>query len=596
MHVPKARAVLRFTIHATRKGRREQKGTRAAKATMLSKKQAGSEHAHQPPRGAALLPSPMRIRTACRSHFTWLCELCEESATHVPAVPPQSFDAPLAVFEAHRSQLLQLLLRNLVALACLMAWPELPPDLVQKPIGMLDEVQPTRTNRRGHIETLACRTHGPLRAMRPGEEVPPESGPIQPRSGLVPPRHLNEDVPGNVGAQMLGCEHRGQVVLAEEVVAVAVRGLEDAAQVLVILGVAQIQTRRHKLCPCHVSLTAQVHGVGGLKGHGDRYTQMLQDGSDLGFVQAADACHVERLEGPLRGLGLVRGPGAGDRQGDALVEPGARRDLDEAAEEARGVLGGLGEGGAGGVGLLQEGGLAVALLRLRPRVPVQIEEAAAELDCLAGRGLEQLPGGLRLLAPIVHCWHVLPGALERPREAEHLEEEGAALEDVGLGGDVAVPDLGRQGGADGDGRAVGRHAGAQDLRDAEVDDHRVWGLPDLRQGVLGLAAELPDLAPGPGHEQDVGRAEVEMHDAARVHVGDGAEDLPHDVRHEAAGQGSPRRAALLDHGKQLAARAVVQNQEDALAVLVVLVQLDDVGMVQATEMLQLVVQLVPLLL
>mmetsp|Transcript_22733 Transcript_22733/g.65539 ORF Transcript_22733/g.65539 Transcript_22733/m.65539 type:complete len:332 (-) Transcript_22733:181-1176(-) len=77
-----------------------------------------------------------------------------------------------------------------------------------------------------------------------------------------------------------------------------------------------------------------------------------------------------------------------------------------------------------------------------------------------------------------------------------------------------------------------------------------------------------------------------------MHVGDGHQDLAHDVRHEALGQGSLGLLALPHEGLQIAAGAVVHDEVDAAGVQVVPVQLHNVGVVEAAEALDLICELV----
>mmetsp|Transcript_77042 Transcript_77042/g.249299 ORF Transcript_77042/g.249299 Transcript_77042/m.249299 type:complete len:410 (+) Transcript_77042:1216-2445(+) len=181
-------------------------------------------------------------------------------------------------------------------------------------------------------------------------------------------------------------------------------------------------------------------------------------------------------------------------------------------------------------------------------------------------------------------------AREGQGEAEQLEEHHATAEDVGLGVELAPPDLGGHGRWGADGPVEPEVSRAKDLRHPEVDDHRMGPLSHVCQSAALRGPARGQRAPA-GHQHDVGRLQVEVEDAAGVHVRDGQQDLAHDLRDEELRQGSLRTLSLPDCSLQLTARAVVHDQVDALRVLEMLVELHDVGVVQEAEVLHLGVQL-----
>ena len=317
-------------------------------------------------------------------------------------------------------------------------------------------------------------------------------------------------------------------------------------------------------------------GVGGLA---DLVAVEVFAGRDPGAGAAGDLVEAEaEMLGQAGGedavLGAVADDGRGE-DGDVSAAGGlgeAEKDGDLAGEvkrEGGGEEGGpdregrdsrSGRGPGGGGGAAEMAGAPDAAVRRWPEYPALSRTAARSCGHLdggrvargdvLGQGLFEDGGaaggragreegeGFRLAVDDVVGERVFGRAVERELPGEHLVEDDAERPDVGAGVDVLAAELfGRHVGDGADGAAGAGQAGlAGDLGQAEVGDA---GRP-----VLG--------------DEDVGRLDVAVDDAARVGGGQAVGDLGGDGQGLGRGQG-----AALDLGPQALAAAEGHGDEHA---------------------------------
>mmetsp|Transcript_74866 Transcript_74866/g.202271 ORF Transcript_74866/g.202271 Transcript_74866/m.202271 type:complete len:216 (-) Transcript_74866:140-787(-) len=175
-----------------------------------------SEHTHEPPlRVSPRLSGGTSRRgwhSACSgSRMLFPDKLPQESLAHVAAVLLERLLATAAVLEAHGSQLLQLLLlcrRRARAAAVAVAvvgrsLPQLSSNLTHEAVCLPHQINNALLDCTGDV-TIANLSFGAGRAFC---EVPPKCWPIHSCSCLVPTRHLDEHIPGDVSAQTFGGKH-----------------------------------------------------------------------------------------------------------------------------------------------------------------------------------------------------------------------------------------------------------------------------------------------------------------------------------------------------------------------------------------------------
>mmetsp|Transcript_138953 Transcript_138953/g.432295 ORF Transcript_138953/g.432295 Transcript_138953/m.432295 type:complete len:537 (-) Transcript_138953:277-1887(-) len=314
-----------------------------------------------------------------------------------------------------------------------------------------------------------------------------------------------------------------------------------------------------------------------------------QGALDLGLPQAARPGEVELLEGCADRGHPVRRPLRRHSQRDAPVERGPLDHLGQPFEALQRL-------GTYVVSLIAfpEEVVLEALPGRRPARPLLQEHAVAQAvrlggvevlgDVLAVLGLRR-PEFLGFL-----CGH---GRREKGADVtppgEHEEKNAPEAEDVG-GGRLDQPPHLRSHGAGGAGHRPGEDvAGQEDPREAEVDEHDMEGgaLAGRLRGVVFLSA--------PGrqgvhllHDDGVGWLDVEVEEAAGVHVRHGLEQLAHDPCHVALGQKSS--LPLLNVLVEVPTTAVVHDEEVKLVYHEDIVEPDDVWVVQHAEALNLPVQ------
>ena len=127
-------------------------------------------------------------------------------------------------------------------------------------------------------------------------------------------------------------------------------------------------------------------------------------------------------------------------------------------------------------------------------------------------------------------------AAERPRSREHLVQHGAEREDV-------RPEVRRLAA-----HLLGRHVSGRSEHRAGNRGHRRHGVRQCADGFGQLRqAEVEDLHPPVGGDEDVLGLEIAMHDAALVRGGHAAGRLRGDIERDPVGQRAPqeRRAERL---------------------------------------------------
>mmetsp|Transcript_1206 Transcript_1206/g.2487 ORF Transcript_1206/g.2487 Transcript_1206/m.2487 type:complete len:203 (-) Transcript_1206:530-1138(-) len=178
--------------------------------------------------------------------------------------------------------------------------------------------------------------------------------------------------------------------------------------------------------------------------------------------------------------------------------------------------------------------------------------------------------------------------IERPPAGHHLIQHDAATEEVGLRGDLQRPHLGRHGVRSSSPMRIRVVAGLEDLRNAQVDHDRMRPDEVLGPGLVPCAGDDRDGCPLVRHQHNVRRLQVQMHNAPDVNIRDRGDDLEHDVGAVLLRKGPMVEFGLRDGLLELAAGAIIHHQVGVFGVLAERVQFDDVGVVQAAQIRDLV--------
>mmetsp|Transcript_56562 Transcript_56562/g.171145 ORF Transcript_56562/g.171145 Transcript_56562/m.171145 type:complete len:303 (+) Transcript_56562:56-964(+) len=205
-------------------------------------------------------------------------ELLDDAVAQAVAVALKRLLAALAVREAHLRQLPQALARR-GRLVRLGSGPDGAPGPLDEALGPLQEA--------GHCSGLGAvqllrRCSARARPVSRAEllaagEVPLERGPIDASALLGAAREVGEDVAHRlVLAQVLRHEELGEVLLAQEAVAIAVCIVKHLPQVLLVGAAAKVDAGSDKLRPPDRAVAAQVHGLRGLAGASVRNAKPLE--------------------------------------------------------------------------------------------------------------------------------------------------------------------------------------------------------------------------------------------------------------------------------------------------------------------------------
>mmetsp|Transcript_119068 Transcript_119068/g.384463 ORF Transcript_119068/g.384463 Transcript_119068/m.384463 type:complete len:368 (-) Transcript_119068:552-1655(-) len=359
-----------------------------------------------------------------------------------------------------------------------------------------------------------------------------------------------------------------KVALAQKLVVVAISLLEDLPQGRLKLVTAKIGAGCNELGPIHYAVAVQIHRFSRLFRATGLDTQTLQEAVHLGRVQSAMARDAEFLEGPLDRGQLVRRPGACNGQGDALVKHAPLRHLGQTSHDLLRHAGCSGPGASAGhlagpclvhaiQAILQEG-RPEALGSRRPADSVEEHHQPAQLIGTRRGRLQQLPIDRRGGLPKAGTLETVARHREGQPEAQQLEQDHPAAEDISLRCEDTAPDLRRHRGRGPHGLVVRKVARVEELRHPKVDQHHVRALIVLLQRVRRIGGDRHQSSLV-GHEHDVRRLYVEVDDTARMHVRGRHQDLLHGICHETLWETPATLAPLQDRLLQLPPGAEVRD-------------------------------------